>query len=85
MKYFLKNLKAAEYRADFLHDRPQRVVVNGRKSNWTQVTNGIPQGSVLGPVLFVIFINDLSDVVQGFIEMFADDTKLFRPIYDELH
>ena len=45
----------------FLNDRRQRVVVNGKSSEWTDVTSGIPQGSVLGPIIFVIYINDMPD------------------------
>ena len=65
----------------FLSDRQQIVTVNGQNSGWQDVTSGIPQGSVLGPVLFVIFINDLPLSLkssEGF--MFADDTKIFKII-----
>ena len=67
----------------FLTGREQRVVVNGAKSQWTKVLSGIPQGSVLGPILFVIFINDLPDVVQNSVKLFADDAKLYSPVADK--
>ena len=53
------------------------MVVNGKKSFWANVLSGIPQGSVLGPILFVIYINDLPDNLNGHAEMFADDTKVY--------
>ena len=65
---------------DFLSNRIQRVVVNGAESDWQEVTSGILQGSVLGPVLFLIFINDLPDVLEVCVKLFADDTKLYKTI-----
>jgi hypothetical protein len=62
---------------NFLTDRKQKVVLNGSNSDWTEVTSGIPQGSVLGPILFTIYINDLPDVVYNMAKLFADDTKLY--------
>ena len=64
----------------FLSNRSQRVTINGTKSDWVPVTSGIPQGSVLGPVLFVLYINDLPSVLRSVCRIFADDTKVFRAI-----
>ena len=58
---------------DFLKSRKQRVVLNGQHLSWSDVLTGIPQGSILGPLLFLICINDLSDVLQCFPKLFADD------------
>jgi hypothetical protein len=58
-----------------------KVVLNGSNSKWTDVTSGIPQGSVLGPILFTIYINDLPDVVQNVAKLFADDTKGYFQIF----
>ena len=64
----------------WLTDRRQRVVVDGEVSNWKSVLSGVPQGSVLGPILFLIYINDLDESITSNVLKFADDTKLFRKV-----
>ena len=66
--------------SNFLNHRYQRVVVNGAASNWVSVRSGVPQGSVLGPLLFTLYVNDIPDIIQCNISLFADDTKIFSVI-----
>ena len=72
--------KLIKWLTSFLTGRKQRVVVNKAHSNWKPVISGIPQGSVLGPIMFVMYINDLPEVTESEVYMYADDTKLMRPI-----
>ena len=72
--------KLLDWISAFLIDRRQRVVIQGSKSEWVPVTSGIPQGSVLGPTLFTVFVNDMPQQVLSCIKLFADDTKLYCPV-----
>ena len=65
---------------NFLSNRKQRVVLNGQNSVWTNIEAGVPQGSILGPLLFLIYINDLSDNLASNPKLFADDTSLFSVV-----
>ena len=69
----------------FLNDRHQRVVPNGQLSDWAPILAGVPQGSILGPLLFLMYINDLPDNLNSLIKLFADDTSLFSTVYDPNH
>ena len=62
----------------FLKNRKQRVTLDGECSDWADLEAGVPQGSILGPILFLIYINDLIDEVSSDIRIFADDTFIFR-------
>jgi hypothetical protein len=64
----------------FLTKRKQKTVVNGKSSPWEHVVSGVPQGSVLGPILFVIYINDLPARILSNLVLFADDSKAYRSI-----
>ena len=67
---------------NYLHNRKQRVVLNGQTSTWANINTGVPQGSVLGPLLFLIYINDLPDGLQSNVKLFADDTSVFSVVND---
>ena len=66
----------------YLHNRRQRVVLNGSYSEYLCIESGVPQGSVLGPLLFLIYINDLESNIKSNIKFFADDTMLFSTVKD---
>ena len=66
----------------YLDKRKQRVLLNGCESLWAIVESGVPQGSVLGPLLFLIYINDLKKGIKSKIKFFADDTSLFSTVTD---
>ena len=68
--------------SDFLKDRKQRVILNGQVFSWTGVNAVVPLGSVLGPLLFLIYINDLTDGLSSNAKYFADDTSLFLVVHD---
>ena len=71
LKHFLTNIK-------------QRVVLNGQSSSWTNVKAGVPQGSILGPLLFLTYVNDLANDLPSNTKLFADDTPLFFVIHDSV-
>ena len=69
-----------DWMEQWLTDRRRRVVVDGEVSNWKSVLSGLPQRSVLGPILFLIYINDLDDSITSSVLKFADDTNMFRQV-----
>ena len=66
----------------FLNDRYQRVVVNGKHSDWAPILAGVLQGSILGPLLFLIYANGLPENLNSLVKLFADDTSLFAMVHD---
>ena len=66
----------------FLNDRYQRVVINGQHSDWAPILAKVPQSSIIGPLLFPIYINDLPGNLNSLVEFFADDTSLFSTVHD---
>ena len=65
---------------NFLKDRKQRTVLNGQSSSWGDISAGVPQGSILGPLFFLVYINDLTEDLRCNVKLFADDTTLFMVV-----
>ena len=68
---------------NYLEDCKQRVVLNGQSSSWKNILAGIPQDSVLGSILFLIYMNDLPDGIKSICKILADDTSLFSKVKDK--
>ena len=68
---------------NYLSDRFQRVILNAQTSSWRPVTAGFPQGSILGPLLFLVYINDLPNELKSSVKLFADETSLFAIVKDK--
>ena len=69
---------------DFLRKRYQRVVLNVQSSKWASIEAGVPQGLILGPLLFLIYINDLPESITSNLKLFADDTSIFATVLNIL-
>lgn len=66
----------------FLNSRFQRVVLNDQLSSWLSIKGGVPQGFTLGPLIFLIYINDPRDNLESLVKLFSDDTSLFPTVRD---
>ena len=65
-----------------LTNRKQRTVLNGKASGWGAIDAGAPQGSILGPLFFLIYINDVTDGLKCNVKLFADDISIFTVVHD---
>ena len=68
--------------SNFLRNRKQRAVLNGQTSSWADVNAGIPLGSILDPLHFLVYLNDLADGLLSNAKLFADDTSLFSSVHN---
>ena len=91
-KRLMRKVKSYGFKGDllnwiksFLTNRRQRVKVGGSILDWSKVKSGVPQGSVLGPILFVIYINDMPEVISNSCKLFADDAKIFGRLHGNFH
>ena len=80
MEYYGIQGSTLNWVTDFLRGRNQQVVIDGETSDPAEVTSGVPQGTVLGPTLFLIYINDIAENINSNIRLFADDCVVYRQI-----
>ena len=78
IQYFGIKGNILHWLSDFLYDRKQRVAIDGAFSDWGNVSSGVPRGSILGPPLFLLYVNDIPQTLSCSSEMFADDTLLLN-------
>ena len=80
LKTFGFNNKLLNWFTDYLSERSQTVIVEGKQSENLPVTSGVPQGSILGALIFILYVNDISDGCSSTVSSFEDDVKIFRKI-----
>ena len=83
LKEYGINSSINQWIESFLHQRQQRVACKGEMSSWAPVRSGIPQGSMIGPILFLVYINDLPAKLQSKVRLFADDTIVYMAVTNE--
>ena len=81
-KLWILHSSSLRFFQSFLRNRYQRVISNGQTSDWLPILPGVPQGSILGPLLILIYINDLPDGLESLVKLFADNIFLFSKVYD---
>ncbi len=69
---------------DFLRDREMRTVIKGEKSEWCRVTSGVPKGTVLAPLMFLVYVNDMVDEVDSYISLFSDNARLLKRVENNM-
>ena len=80
LKFYGVSDSTLKWMESFLNSRKQHILVEGTMSDEAEVVSGVPQGTVIGPLLFLVFINDLPESVNSSLKLFADDCLLYLPI-----